>query len=105
MMISAQTPMTDAKAVVPVPRRDDLIRTHYKLQKGRFFTTVETRESGIHSASDLLAPMWNHSTWLAGNSDAGTFISEAEDFHDQNERRPAIYVIEADARSFESALV
>ena len=105
MMISAQTPMTEAKAVTSTPRRDDLIRSHYKLQQGRFFTTVDTRENGIHSASDLLAPMWNHSTWLAGNSDAGGFISETENFHDQNERRPVIYVIEAEARSFESALV
>lgn len=92
-MIAAVNSQSSVAAAPALPAREEIIRAHYRLQFGRFFTAVDFSTNGIHAASDLSAPMWNHSMWLDGQ--LPQFIEEVEAWHDKQARRPVLYVAEA----------
>jgi len=91
-VVQPETTPTPAAA----PGAEELIRAHYRLQHGRFLIDTERRENCVHCASDVRAPMWNHSAWLdEDESGLPAFIAEAEDWHKRHERRPIVYLTEA----------
>src|SRR5438874_8026483 len=77
-----------------MPSRQDFIRAHYRFQDGRFLTSVKNADEAIYTASDVPAPMWNHSTYFGEGAAIAEFLRETEEWHTNHSRRPVIYLID-----------
>lgn len=77
---------------VSAPSAEELVRAHYRMQEGRFLSAVEFGQNGIHCASEVAAPMWNHSTWIGDAAGFEAFIDEAKRFQSSRRRAPVIYL-------------
>jgi amino acid adenylation domain-containing protein len=95
-MISApNSPATKRRGETgALPGAEEFIRAHYRFQEGRFFTAVDVRDNGIHCASDVAVPMWNHSAWFGKAIEIGSdFVRKAEEWHVKRGRRPVFYFV------------
>lgn len=83
-------------SLAPKTAAIDLIRKHYRMQRGRMISHWSEDDHGmiVYSAVSSV-PMWNHAAWLGGSTtELATFARRFESLSQNRGRRPAIYIIQ-----------